>query len=131
MIVSKKIVVTYRDLHVEGDEGRAHWECDYEFHKDADSRPRHVHNVIDSRFRFEDGSIRVHEDSCDFWAWFEQAMGPVGAGVRAVDFLEDTLEQVLKRGVPLDVEEKVRAKVKKAARDKIDAFVAQHPKYAG
>ena len=46
MIVSKKIEVSYRDLKVEGDTGTAHWECNYEFRKDAESDPRPVHNVI-------------------------------------------------------------------------------------
>jgi len=129
MIVSKKIAVTFRDLHVDGQEGTAHWECDYEFRKDAESKPRPVHNAIDSRFRFQDGLIRVHEDTCDFWGWFEQAMGPVGAATHAVDVVENAVERLLKRDVPVDVEEKVRAKVREAARGKIDAFLDGHPEY--
>ena len=131
MILSKGLHVTYRDLHVDGQAGTAHWECDYEFRKDPDSSPRPVHNVIDSRFAFQGGLIRDHEDTCDFWAWFTQAMGPVGTAARAATVVEGTLERLVGRDVPLDVEESVRDKVKKAARDKIDAFIAQHAEYAG
>ena len=131
MIVSKKISVTYRDLNVDGQAGTAHWECDYEFRKDAESQPRPVHNVIDSTFRFDGGLIRAHEDVCDFWTWFEQAMGPAAAGAHAVDVIEGTLDQIFKRDIPLDIEEKIRAKVRETAQGKIAAFIAQHPEYAG
>ena len=130
MIVSKGIAVAYRDLQVTGQTGTAHWECDYEFRKEPESTPRPVHNIIDSKFRFEGGLIRAQEDACDFWSWFEQAMGPLGAGARAADFIEDRIEQVLKRDVPVNVEEKVRAKVREAARGKIAAFIGEHPQYA-
>jgi hypothetical protein len=131
MILAKKPGVTYRDIEVHDDVGTAHWECDYEFSRDPESSPRPVHNVIDSRFRFEGGLIREHEDTCDFWAWFAQAMGgPAATGARVADALEGALERVVGRDVPLDVEDRVRAKVKKAARDKIDRFIAQHPEYA-
>jgi hypothetical protein len=131
MIVANAIQVSFRDVKVDGQKGTAHWECDYQFRKDKASEPRPVHNTIDSRFRFEGGLIREHRDECDFWKWFEQAMGPIGKGAHAFDFLEDRLEQLLKRELPLDVEQRVRAKVKETARQKIDAFIALHPEYAG
>jgi hypothetical protein len=131
LIVSKGIDVSYRDLHVGGQAGTAHWECDYEFRKDPESQPRPVHNVIDSKFGFEGGLIRLHEDTCDFWTWFEQALGPIGKGAHVFDFLEDKLEQILKRDVPLNIEEKVRDKVRATARGKITAFILEHPEYRG
>jgi ketosteroid isomerase-like protein len=130
MIVSKKIEVSYRDLKVEGDTGTAHWECNYEFRKDAESDPRPVHNVIDSTFRFEGGLIRTQQDECDFWTWFEQAMGPLGKAAHAFGVIEGGLEHLLKRDIPLNVEEKLRAKVKETARGKIAAFILKHPEYA-
>ena len=83
------------------------------------------------RFRFEGGLIREHRDECDFWKWFEQAIGPTGKGAHMVDVLEDKVEQLLKRDLPLNVEERVRAKVRETARQKIDAFIRKHPEYAG
>ena len=131
MILSKDLRVTYRDIRVDGQGGTAHWECDYEFSRDSGSSPRHVHNEIDSKFQFQGGLIREHEDNCDFWAWFAQAMGPVAAAARAADLVEGALERLVARDVPLDVERTVRAKVQTAAREKIDRFIAQHREYAG
>jgi hypothetical protein len=131
MIIANGIKVSFRDLKVDGQTGTAHWECDYQFRKDKDAEPRPVHNAVDARFRFEGGLIREHHDECDFWTWFEQAIGPIGKGAHVFDFLEDKLEQLLKRDLPLDVEQKVRTKVKKTAREKIDAFKELHREYAG
>ena len=130
MIVSHGIRVTVGDVSVTGETGTAHWECDYEFRQDEGADPRPVHNVIDSTFRFEDGLIREQHDDCDFWRWFEQAVGPIGKGAHLVDVLEDKVEQLLKRDLPLDVEQKVRAKVKRTAREKIDRFITEHRDYA-
>jgi len=131
MIISHGIQVVVGDKKVEGQAATAHWECDYQFRKDETAAPRRVHNVVDSSFRFEDGLIREQHDDCDFWRWFEQAIGPIGKGAHMFDVLEDKLEQLLKRELPLDVEEKVRAKVKITARQKIDGFIKAHPEYAG
>jgi SnoaL-like domain len=131
MIVLKGIQVSFRDIKVDDGTGTAHWECDYQFRKDADSEPRPVHNVVDAKFCFEGGLVREHHDECDFWNWFEQAMGPIGKGAHLFDFLEDKIEQLLKRALPFDVEQKLRAKVKETARQKITAFIKQNRKYAG
>ena len=131
MIIANSIQVSFRDVKVEGQTGTAHWECDYQFRKEAGSEPRPVHNSVDARFRFEGGLIREHRDECDFWKWFEQAIGPTGKGAHMVDVLEDKVEQLLKRDLPLNVEERVRAKVRETARQKIDAFIRKHPEYAG
>ena len=104
-------------------------ECDYKFQKDADSEPRQVHNVIESRFCFEGGLIREQHDNCDFWNWFGQAIS-FGQAVHAFDFLEDKMEQLLQRELPLNIEKKVRDKVKETAREKLDDFIKQNPQYA-
>ena len=112
MIIANGIKVESRDLEVSGPTGSAHWQCDYQFRMSPTAKPNPVHNSIDSEFRFEGGLIREQRDNCDFWKWFEQAVGPVGKGAHAFDFLEDKLEQLLSRSLPIDVEERVRAKVK-------------------
>lgn len=58
-----------------GGRGHARWTATYTF----SSTGRPVVNVIDASFRFEDGLIREHRDSFDFWRWSRQALGPVGA----------------------------------------------------
>jgi hypothetical protein len=71
------------------------------------------------------GLIREQRDRCDFWAWFEQAIGPIGKGAHLFDFLEDKLEQLLKRDLTLDVEQKIR----ETAAQKIDTFIEAHGEY--
>ncbi|AMY10844.1 hypothetical protein LuPra_04087 [Luteitalea pratensis] len=77
---------------------------------------RSVRCGIDSKFRFEGGLIREHRDDCEFWKWFDQAVGPIGKGAHAFDFLEDKLEQLPGRSLPIDVEERVRASQEDRAR---------------
>lgn len=44
---------------------------------------RHVRNAIESRFLFEDGWIKSHEDDCDPKKWARSALGPGIAGFLA------------------------------------------------
>ena len=57
-------------------------------------------------------------------------MGPLGKAAHAFGVIEGGLEHLLKRDIPLNVEEKLRAKVKETARGKIAAFILKHPEYA-
>jgi len=41
------------------------------------STGRKVHNVIESRFRFSNGVIIDHQDSCDARLWAKMALGGV------------------------------------------------------
>ena len=54
--------------------GSAHWEAWYTF----SATGRAVHNRIDARFAFEDGTILEHRDRFDLWAWSAQALGLKG-----------------------------------------------------
>jgi len=69
---------------------------------------RRVHNVIQSEFRFRDGLIVEHKDSCSALKWGVQALGPV--------------KGVLSWLVP--------AKRKEKAKAKLENFVERHPEYA-
>ena len=129
MIVADGIQVTFRDLTADARKGNAHWECDYEFRLKPDSKGHPVHNKVVADFEFEGGLIRRHKDICDFWNWFEQAMGLKGNAAHLFDFLEGKLESLLKRDVPLDVDQRVRSKVKETAGELIAAFIKQHPEY--
>jgi ketosteroid isomerase-like protein len=51
--------------------GHARWQAWYIF----SATGRAVHNTIDARFVFEDGTILEHRDSFDLWAWAAQALG--------------------------------------------------------
>ncbi|MFN9236858.1 MAG: hypothetical protein ACK6D4_19705, partial [Planctomyces sp.] len=80
---------------------------------------RSVHNRISSQFRFDpvSGLIAEQRDECDFWAWFEQAMGAKGTALRMLDGLEDAV-------VPLvNVEERLRKRVRESAMGKLRAVL--------
>ncbi|MGV2336772.1 MAG UNVERIFIED_CONTAM: nuclear transport factor 2 family protein [Planctomycetaceae bacterium] len=95
--------------------GTANWECQYEFQTDADSPKRSVHNRISSRFRFSplNGLIVEHQDDCDFWTWFEQAMGVRGETLRMLDRVEDAAAPLV------NIEERMRRRVRESAMAKL------------
>ncbi len=92
----KDLKIEFSDVTADGDQGTAHWEAWYTFSVTG----RKVHNVIDARFRFQEGRIIEHVDSFDFWRWSRQALGLPGmllgwssflqrkVGAQAVDGLE-------------------------------------------
>jgi len=90
---------------VEVDERRAVAQVvdDYTFR----SKGRKVHNLIQSRFRFENGRIVDQEDICDTRQWASMALGGIAG------FLAGRLSFV-RRG---------------KARRTLDAFIATHPEY--
>ena len=71
------------------------------------STGRRVRNVIDSRFRFENGLIREQQDSCDARLWGAMALGGVSG------FLAGRLR-------PLRSHE---------ARKLLQSFIEKHPEY--
>ena len=67
--------LTYSGLQADDKTGKAHWEADYRF----SATGRMVHNVIDGVFEFnEQGLIKKHRDSFNFWTWARQALGAPG-----------------------------------------------------
>ena len=70
----KDLEITYSDVEVDGDSGRARWEAHYTF----SGTGRHVHNRIQASFRFRDGKIVEHTDDFDFWSWTRMALGLPG-----------------------------------------------------
>lgn len=109
------IRVSVRDVEADDLGGTANWECQYEFQTDADSPKRSVHNRISSRFRFSplNGLIVEHQDDCDFWTWFEQAMGVKGAALRMLDRVEDAAAPLV------NIEERMRRRVRESAMAKL------------
>ncbi len=111
------IRVMYRDVSADDRGGSAGWECDYEFQREPTSATRHVHNKIKSEFQFEDGLIRVQNDTCDFETWADQALGIISPIMEVFGTLtghQDLLEQ----------------KVRESAKNRIDEFIKNHPEYA-
>ena len=71
---NKGFKVIYSDIKLDETSGSAHWEAFYVFSKTG----RKVHNIIDARFKIQEGKIIDHRDHFDLHRWSRQAIGPVG-----------------------------------------------------
>ncbi|MDD5565008.1 MAG: nuclear transport factor 2 family protein [Thermoanaerobaculaceae bacterium] len=71
---ARDLRIEFRDVEADAAAGRAHWEAWYTF----SATGRRVHNTVEARFEFRDGSIFRHRDRFDFWAWASQALGAKG-----------------------------------------------------
>ena len=96
---------TFNTVSADAKSGSAHWEAKYVF----PATGRKVHNRIDARFEFQDGLIRRHVDTFDFWKWSGMALGPVGSLLGWTPFLQ--------------------SKVRKQVGAKLDEFIAAHPEF--
>lgn len=82
--------LTWRDVHADGDTGRAHWDAHYRF----TATGRLVDNSIDAQFVFgPDGRIVRHRDSFDFWRWSRQALGTPGTLLGWTPILRGTVRK--------------------------------------
>jgi ketosteroid isomerase-like protein len=70
----KDLEVTFKDIKADDATGSAHWEATYTFSRSK----RHVLNIIDASFQFQNGKIVRHTDVFDFWRWSRQALGLPG-----------------------------------------------------
>jgi ketosteroid isomerase-like protein len=71
---AQEFSLEFSNVEANGEAGSAHWEARYLF----SATGRHVHNVIDAKFRFADGKIIEHRDHFDFYRWSRQALGVPG-----------------------------------------------------
>jgi hypothetical protein len=104
LIAETDLRATFRVLRADDQTGTVDLTDDYTFRDTA----RHVHNVIRSEFRFRDGLIIEHRDSCDALKWGMQALGPV-------------------KGVFSWLIPAIR---RSKAMTKLEKFIASHPEYA-
>jgi ketosteroid isomerase-like protein len=98
------LVLTYRDIFAEDNEGSAHWEATYTF-----STGRKVHNIIDAEFRFEDDLIIEHIDTFNLYRWSRMALGPVGTLVGWTS--------------------RMQHKISDSAEKSLERFISKHPEY--
>jgi len=103
---SADLTVTARDITANGDRAAATWEARYTFSQTG----RPVHNVVEAHMTLEDGLIRRHDDHFDFFRWSRQALGPAGWALGWTPIL--------------------RAKVRRTARGRLEAFMAEHAEAA-
>lgn len=103
LIAETDLRATFRVLHADDATAVAELVDEYTFRATG----RRVRNEIRSNFRFRDGHIIEHRDTCDALRWGVQALGPV--------------KGVLSWILPFTR----RAKARKT----LDAFLANHPEY--
>ena len=103
MICDGDIKTTFKIDEVDDRTGFVTVVDDYTFR----AKGRKVHNVIQSRFRFQHGAIVEQQDSCDSRKWASMAIGGVGG------FLAGRIS--LLRGTK--------------ARSTLDTFIQTHPQY--
>lgn len=104
LISETDLRASFKVLRADDEAGTVALTDDYTFRDTG----RPVHNVIRSQFRFRDGLIVEHRDSCSALKWGIQALGPV--------------KGVLSWLIPATR----RAK----AKTKLDKFIVDHPEYA-
>ena len=73
MISETDLKASFTIIDADDETGRVESEEDYTFRDTG----RPVHNIIQSDFRFQDGLIIEHLDSCDALKWGIQALGLV------------------------------------------------------
>jgi hypothetical protein len=97
------IRATFDVLNADDREGRVSLVDEYTFRDTG----RKVRNVIDSRFRFEDGFIVEHRDYCDPGIWAAMALGGLKGWLAG----------------------RIRLLRSFTANKKLDAFISAHPEY--
>lgn len=101
MISESDLKATFKIIEVNDDIGRVQLIDDYTFRDTG----RPVHNEIQSDFRFRDGLIIEHLDSCDSLKWGIQALGPAKG---FISWLKPSIRQA-------------------KAKEKLEKFVSNHP----
>ncbi|HEX9035947.1 MAG TPA: nuclear transport factor 2 family protein [Ktedonobacterales bacterium] len=71
---SQDLKVAASDIQADDTQGSAHWVALYTY----SATGRRVRNVVNARFRFQNGRIILHQDTFDLWKWAAQALGPSG-----------------------------------------------------
>lgn len=85
----KDLTLTFSDVKADDTTGSAHWEATYTFSKTGHK----VHNIIEARFKFQDGLIIEHRDGFSFRRWSGQALGTTGKLLGWTSFLQKKVQQ--------------------------------------
>ncbi len=66
--------IEYHSVLADGEVGQCTWEAKYSFSRTGNE----VHNIIHTTMEFEEGLIKRHVDSFNFWRWCSMALGTPG-----------------------------------------------------
>lgn len=91
----KDLQLSFGEVEADDEGGKAHWEAWYTF----GATGKKVHNVIEARFRFQDGLIVQHDDDFDMTAWCKQALGLPGKLFGGTAFLQNKVRSQADKGL--------------------------------
>jgi ketosteroid isomerase-like protein len=74
-------------------EGSCRWEAHYNF----SATGRKVINIIDAKFKFQDGKIIEHTDTFDFYRWARMAFGMKGILLGWTPFFKSKVQSTVKK----------------------------------
>ena len=86
---ARDLKISFSDVQADDTTGSAHWEAHYTFGKSQNP----VHNIIDAKFRFQDGLIIEHRDTFNFYRWSSQALGLPGKLLGWTPFIKSKVRQ--------------------------------------
>ena len=91
MLITRATDLAFEFKNVEADEtsGSAEWTAVYTF----SATGKKVINKIKANFVFENGKIKEHKDSFDFYKWAKQALGFKGLLLGWTSFLHNKVKQ--------------------------------------
>ena len=91
----KDLNITFSDITVHGNKGKAKWVPTYTFSKTG----RKVVNKIEASFEFANGKITKHIDVFDLTAWLQMAFGWKGILFAYIPFLKNKFRQQVKKSL--------------------------------
>lgn len=91
----KDLKIEFGNVQADDTTGSAHWEAWYTFSKSK----RHVHNVIEATFVFQDGKILQHTDRFNLWKWSAMALGPLGTFLGWTPFVQAGIRKEARHGL--------------------------------
>lgn len=91
----RDLKIQFGNLHADDEKGSAHWEAWYTFSKSG----RHVHNIIEASFSFQEGKIIRHTDRFNLWRWSSMALGPLGTFLGWTPLVQSAIRREARRGL--------------------------------
>jgi ketosteroid isomerase-like protein len=91
----KDLKIEFSNIQADEKTGSAYWEAWYTYSQ----AKRHVHNVIEATFVFQEGKIIQHADRFNLWKWSSMALGPVGIFLGWTPFVQASIRKEAHRGL--------------------------------
>jgi len=91
----KDLKIEFNNIQANDNTGSVHWEACYTFSKSK----RHVHNVIEAKFVFQEDKIIQHTDRFNLWRWSSMALGPLGIFLGWSQFVQAGIRKEARSGL--------------------------------